>query len=211
MLTWSIRNHYILVKSGDDAFICKQDPRTIFWRRESCTTSPSITKRDWSREFASTHESMRIKQGDVGFGSIDVWSVHQSDKFWNWMKKMHPTLILDFIPGGCTGVHQPCDVGIQWPLKLSIHRSYNEDVVKEMSGQIKEKGKILSVDAQLPVVHDCSVRWLFNAYQAINNEKLVMKVSLKPINDHSGTHWWVPSSRPLKCVKFVNGTCRMNV
>ena len=73
-------------------------------------------------------------------------------------------------------------------MKLSIHRSYNEDVVKEMSGQIKEKGKILSVDAQLPVVRDCSVRWLFNAYQAINNEKLVMKVSLKPINDHSGTH-----------------------
>jgi hypothetical protein len=44
---------------------------------------------------------------------INVWSVHRSNEFRNWMKEYHPWIILDFVPGGCTGVHQPCDVGIQ--------------------------------------------------------------------------------------------------
>ncbi|KAF8231623.1 hypothetical protein L208DRAFT_1276086 [Tricholoma matsutake] len=71
--------------------------------------------------------------------SIDVWSVHRSDEFQNWMKKMHPTIILDFIPGGCTGVAQPCDVGIQRPWKLSIKRSYHEDIISEIVDQLKDK------------------------------------------------------------------------
>jgi hypothetical protein len=50
---------------------------------------------------------------------IDVWFVHRSDEFRKWMKGNHPTIIVDFVPGGCTGVHQPCDVGIQRPFKLS--------------------------------------------------------------------------------------------
>jgi hypothetical protein len=44
---------------------------------------------------------------------IDVWLVHRFQEFRNWMRMMHPTIILDFVPAGCTGLHQPCDVGIQ--------------------------------------------------------------------------------------------------
>jgi hypothetical protein len=51
---------------------------------------------------------------------LDVWSVHRSKEFREWMRTHHPTIILDYVPGGCTGVLQPCDVGIQRPLKLSI-------------------------------------------------------------------------------------------
>jgi hypothetical protein len=43
---------------------------------------------------------------------LDVWSVHRSKEFRDWMRTHHPTIILDYVPGGCTGVHQPCDVGI---------------------------------------------------------------------------------------------------
>jgi hypothetical protein len=44
---------------------------------------------------------------------INVWSVHRSNEFRDWMKEYHPRIILNFVPGNCTGVHQPCDVGIQ--------------------------------------------------------------------------------------------------
>ncbi|KAN0097882.1 hypothetical protein V8E55_002328 [Tylopilus felleus] len=44
---------------------------------------------------------------------IDIWSVHCSEKFWLWMKKHHPTIIIQFVLRGCIGVLQPCDVVIQ--------------------------------------------------------------------------------------------------
>jgi hypothetical protein len=59
---------------------------------------------------------------------IDVWSVHHSEEFCGWMHKNHPNILLDYMPGGCTGVHQPCNVGIQRPLKLSIRKLYHEDM-----------------------------------------------------------------------------------
>ena len=48
------------------------------------------------------------------------------------MHTNHPNIMVDFAPGGCTGVHQPCDVGIQWPLKLSMRKSYHETIVNEL-------------------------------------------------------------------------------
>ncbi|KAF8233300.1 hypothetical protein L208DRAFT_1267170 [Tricholoma matsutake] len=55
------------------------------------------------------------------------------------MKIIHHTIILDCIPGGCTGVAQLCDVGIQQPWKLSIKRSYHEDIVSKILEQLKNK------------------------------------------------------------------------
>ena len=54
------------------------------------------------------------------------------------MRTNHPTIILNYVPGGCTKIHQPCDVGIQQPLKLSIKKSYHEDVVQELMLQVKK-------------------------------------------------------------------------
>lgn len=33
---------------------------------------------------------------------LDVWSVHRSKEFQGWMCINHPTIILDYVPGGCT-------------------------------------------------------------------------------------------------------------
>ncbi|KAF9227641.1 hypothetical protein BS17DRAFT_856294 [Gyrodon lividus] len=49
---------------------------------------------------------------------IDIWSIHCSQQFWAWvkfwMKELPPTIVLQFVPGGCTSILQPCDVGIQY-------------------------------------------------------------------------------------------------
>jgi hypothetical protein len=37
----------------------------------------------------------------------DVWSVQRSKAWRDWMRTNYPNIILDFIPGGCTGVSQP--------------------------------------------------------------------------------------------------------
>ena len=93
------------------------------------------------------------------------------------MKTTHPTIMLDFVPGGCTGVAQPCDVGIQRPLKLSLKRSYHEDIVSDVVNQLKAGNEVVSIDTRLAVIRDRSVRWIWNAYQSINNADLVKKAS----------------------------------
>ncbi|KAE9395589.1 hypothetical protein BT96DRAFT_826015 [Gymnopus androsaceus JB14] len=45
--------------------------------------------------------------------SIDMWAVQRSKYFRTWMQENHPNILLNYIPRGCTGVAQPCDVGMQ--------------------------------------------------------------------------------------------------
>jgi hypothetical protein len=128
------------------------------------------------------------KKADLGYPpsqkslwQIDVWSVHRSDEFRKWMKGNHPTIILDFVPGGCTSVHQPCDVGIQRPFKSSTKRLYHEDVVQEMLDQLNKDSENLTLDNRILVLRNRSVGWLWNAFQAVNKKELVQKVSQIPV------------------------------
>lgn len=106
---------------------------------------------------------------------IDVWAVHRSEEFQTWMCENHPTITVIFVPGGCTGVVQPCDVGVQRPLKLSVKQSYHEVLVNEVLEQTKE-GKALTIDNQIGTHHNHSVQWLWNAYAAINQPDLIKMV-----------------------------------
>jgi hypothetical protein len=62
--------------------------------------------------FDATKGELRLPPTQCLFWTIDCWSVHKSDEFRSWMKKTHPTIIICFVPGGCTGLWQPLDVGI---------------------------------------------------------------------------------------------------
>lgn len=106
--------------------------------------------------------------------SIDVWAVHRSKEFRTWMKENHLNILLDYIPGGCTGVGQPCDVGIQRPFKLLATRSYHEDVVNSFVTQINA-GDEPVMDKRLKNIRDGSVQWLVNAFNVTNNKDPVKK------------------------------------
>ncbi|KAF8602265.1 hypothetical protein BDV93DRAFT_444485 [Ceratobasidium sp. AG-I] len=62
---------------------------------------------------------------------IDCWSVHRSAKFRSWMATTYPWIILLYVAGGCTGLFQACDVGLQRILKLAIWHASHADVVNE--------------------------------------------------------------------------------
>lgn len=62
---------------------------------------------------------------------LDVWSVHSSVEFRKWMWENHREIILLYVPGGCTGLFQPCDVGIQRPLKQALVSCQNAARVQE--------------------------------------------------------------------------------
>ncbi|KIK79141.1 hypothetical protein PAXRUDRAFT_162105 [Paxillus rubicundulus Ve08.2h10] len=96
---------------------------------------------------------------------INIWSVHHSEEFCHfctWMREMHPTIILNYVPGGCTCQFQPCDTGIQCVFKHSLKCSYHADIVQEIVDQFdKGVGHIL-VEKWLAILCDHSVAWIWD-------------------------------------------------
>jgi hypothetical protein len=108
---------------------------------------------------------------------INVYFMHHSEEFLDHMALKHPNIFVDFVPGGCTGIIQPCDVVIQRLFKHAAKRSYHEDVAKEFMSQLQAGKEKLTLDTTLGTVWNQSIRWLYNAWNVINNKELVKKVS----------------------------------
>lgn len=126
--------------------------------------------------FEAEKRSLGLPQSQKSIWQIDVWSVHRSEKFMSWMRKNHPLIILQFVPGGCTGILQPCDVGIQRDFKHALKRSYHEDIVKMMTHQIESGAEDLVFDKRRGQLRDMSVKWVWDAYKSVNKPEVVNKV-----------------------------------
>ncbi|TFY79697.1 hypothetical protein EWM64_g4314 [Hericium alpestre] len=113
----------------------------------------------------------RAAHGDpanqLAIWQIDAWSIHRSAEFCAWMAKNHPCIQLKYVPGGCTGIWQPCDVGIQRVLKHELHRMSHADVVAEALWHLEA----LEANGS----DDRSVRWLVRAYDVVNHPEFVRK------------------------------------
>ena len=70
-------------------------------------------------------------------------------------------------------------MGIQQVLKLAIRWTALKDIVDDTMVQLNKGAKPEKVVfvKKIGVVWDCSVSWLVNAYEAINNHELVEKVT----------------------------------
>jgi hypothetical protein len=110
---------------------------------------------------------------------IDVWSVHRSAEFQDWMRENYPNIIIDFIPGGCTGIGQPLDVGINRPFKHAVKVAYHAWLVETLIEQ-RSKGKSLDLDTRIGTLRNASVAWIWQGFRAIENRELLLKVSTHP-------------------------------
>ena len=155
-------------------FILQESGTSTYW--SNLDTMKTVVNKILAPYFEKTKTELNLPPSQKSLWMIDVWSVHRSKEFRNWMRDHHNNIILDFVPGGCTGIMQPCDVGIQRLFKLSIKRTYHEDVVTEILDQLNAGASLISMDTHLPTLRDQSTRWIWNAYQAIKNDALVQKV-----------------------------------
>ncbi|KAG9125184.1 hypothetical protein FRC07_008640 [Ceratobasidium sp. 392] len=108
---------------------------------------------------------------------IDCWSVHRSAQFRNWMTANYPWIVLQYVPGGCTGLFQACDVGIQRLLKLAIQQACHEDIIQETLDLLEAGADPSEIanDTTLKTLRNRSVRWVLEGYNSINNSDLVKK------------------------------------
>jgi len=130
--------------------------------------------------YFESHRKQLDLPNQICIWQIDCWSVHRSLEFRSWMSATFPWIRIHFIPANCTGLFQPCDVGIQRVLKLAIRRSALKDIVDHTTSQLNSgvTPNQIIFEKKLPVVRDRSVQWLINGYEAINNPEIVQKVIL---------------------------------
>lgn len=164
-------NYDNLISNG---FILQESGTATYW--SNLETMKTFVNEILAPYFEETKARLKLPPSQKSLWMIDVWSVHRSQEFRDWMRDYHENIILDYVPGGCTSVAQPCDVGIQRPFKLSIKCSYHEDVVAEILDQLKDNTSPVSIDTQLPMLRDRSTRWIWNGYESIRKEGLVTKV-----------------------------------
>ena len=139
-------------------------------------------------------EVHRQDPNQVCIWQIDCWSVHRSAEFRNWMYNTYPWIRIHYVPANCTGLFQPCDVGIQRVLKLAIRRSALQDIINDTTEQLDcgIDSKMVTFEKKLPVVRDRSVRWLVNGYKAINNPELIKKVISSSFHSFSYSSHKIP-------------------
>lgn len=116
-------------------------------------------------------------------------------------------MIIVYVPGNCTGVWQPLDVGIQRVLKQSMGRSAHKDIVDETMAYLDSGITTFKLDTTLGTLCNRSVAWLLNAYHDINNKELITKVSRRTFICASH-HDLIQLFRLLSFVVLVNLTFR---
>lgn len=109
---------------------------------------------------------------------IDCWSVHRSEQFLTWMRTTYPWISVIFVPAGCTGLAQPCDVGIQRVLKHTIRRSMLNDMVQETIDLLEGGNPPDSIllNTKIGKLRDRSVGWMVNGWDRISNAELIQEV-----------------------------------
>ena len=127
--------------------------------------------------FEETKKVLHLPPTQSSVWKIDCWSVHKSVEFLSWMKKNHNAIIVIFVPGGCTGIWQPLDVGIQRVMKLSIKRSAHRDIVNEVMAQMASGKTDIIIDTTLGTLRNRTVGWIVRAIDDINDKDLILKVS----------------------------------
>ncbi|KZV81294.1 hypothetical protein EXIGLDRAFT_628696 [Exidia glandulosa HHB12029] len=111
---------------------------------------------------------------------LDCWSVHRSEEFRAWMETTYPWILLDYVPGGCTGIWQPCDVGIQRGFKHVVRQCQHADVVAETVSALEQKKRPEDIKLEQGVaeLRNRSVAWLVHAYHQMNDPAIVRKVRI---------------------------------
>ncbi|KAG8917045.1 hypothetical protein FRC01_002695 [Tulasnella sp. 417] len=108
---------------------------------------------------------------------LDVWSVHRSAEFRNWLQRTYPWVILQYCPGGCISLFQPCDANINRVAKEAIRRAALDDIIKETTSQL-ESGittESIILDKTIGTLRDRTPGWLLAAWKAVNKRDLVVK------------------------------------
>lgn len=105
--------------------------------------------------------------------------MHRSADFIHWLELNFPWIGLHFIPGGCTGLFQACDVALQRVAKIAMRRKALSDMIEETTEALAGGADPTTFinDKTVKTLRNRSVSWMVEAFKAINKPELVQKVN----------------------------------
>ena len=95
------------------------------------------------------------------------------NNFLDWMCKKPQTTLVDFGPGRCTGITQPCDASVQAPYQSALL----EDVEMSTLTQIEKHANRITINDRIPILCNTSVWRIWPASQALKQMEMVQEVS----------------------------------
>jgi hypothetical protein len=110
---------------------------------------------------------------------VDVW--HRDRRFLDFMATQHPRIKLVFIPGGCTGEAQPCDVFIQRPFKSALLQQFSQWAANQVMIAIESGTPATEVklDFSIGNLRDQSCKWIMAAWNKLQGMKSHMEAGWK--------------------------------
>ena len=164
----------------ENGFLFESSKTSTYWSTQA--TMQNFVNTVLAPYFKKVKTMNRLPHSQCSLWLIDCWSVHCSDEFLSWMATHHETIIILFVPAGCTGLFQPCDVGFQCIFKHSLKISAHTDVVNEVLSQLKRGVPVgdVKIDTTLKVLRDRTVHWLWTAFSNLNKPEIVKKVQPSP-------------------------------
>lgn len=104
---------------------------------------------------------------------LDVYWCHRCNDFLNWLESSRSQtgckFIVLFVLANTTSVCQPCDVGLQRPIKHELRRQHMETAILETSMQLQQgiKPENVKLDVSLPHLRNQTPRWLVNTFLVV--------------------------------------------
>jgi hypothetical protein len=101
---------------------------------------------------------------------FDCWRVHRRTDMLYWLRHQYEWLVVIFVPAGCTGLFQPCDVGLQRVYKHHICRSASNFFTAEVRNQLESgtSSADVKLSTTLPSLRDATVSWVVHAVDHLN-------------------------------------------
>jgi hypothetical protein len=108
---------------------------------------------------------------------LDVWAVHISDEFRNFMKEQYPFVHLVFVPPNCTSKLQVADVMLQKGFKGGIRKHFEAWVTQQISQQIEE-GDIrgLQAEMKMKIIKPLVLSWCVGSWKALEKQRDLIKL-----------------------------------
>lgn len=156
-------------------FLLDYSGSNTYWSTQS--TMQRFASQVLAPYFRTQIEQQKLPSTQRCIWQIDCWSVHRSAEFRDWMTQNYPWIIMLYVPGGCTGLFQACDVGVQRILKLAIRQASHTDVVEETLAALKAgtSPEAIVNDQGRATLHNRSVGWILQGYHAVNRPDIVQK------------------------------------
>ena len=108
---------------------------------------------------------------------LDVWAVHKSVEFRQFLRTHFPRIHLIFVPPNCTSKLQVADVALQRPFKHGITSRFNMWAAQQFKTQIAEGHIVgLSESFKMKVIKPLVLQWCIDSWSELKERKeLILK------------------------------------